>query len=224
LFLRIDQEIGQDRERFDEEIMNNQALLNKQDVAESGQSRVSLDSSSEGLTFIRDLESAGRYYESQNETKCLVPTQSPHPANRQTESVLAGSNIGDNCLPFYGLKPVLPRRANPRRQDSFVSLQKWEGVVLAVEHDSFLARLIDLTQGGTEEEAEFSLDDISEEDKPLLKPGAIFYWNIGYHDSRTGQRRKVSEIRFRRLPAWTSKEIEAAKREAIRLRDLIGWM
>jgi hypothetical protein len=133
------------------------------------------------------------------------------------------SNIEESAKPGYQLKPILLRTANFRPQDRFVSLQKWEGVVLGVGHDSFLARLVDLTLGSPEEEGEFCLDDISEEDRPLLKLGAIFYWNIGYHDSRTGQRRKVSEIRFRRLPAWTMKEIEAAKREATRLRDLIGW-
>ena len=70
-------------------------------------------------------------------------------------------------------------KAKPN-QNIFISLQKWEGIVMDVMDDAFLARLIDLTQKGTDEEAEFSFDEISEEDKPLIRSGAIFYWNIGY--------------------------------------------
>lgn len=108
-------------------------------------------------------------------------------------------------------------------QNIFISLQKWEGIVLDVMDHAFLARLIDLTQKGTDEEAEFSFDEISEEDKPLIRSGAIFYWNIGYHTSYSGQRTRTSLIRFRRLPAWTQREIDAAKREAERIGKALGW-
>ena len=202
--------------------MSSQALFNNLDVPESPEPWTQVDSSSKGLRLTRDLESMGRPYAVQDETKSLSSSQGPYPASSSTVSTAAGSNVRESGAPGYGLKPILPGRVL-RPQDRFVSLHKWEGIVLAVQRDSFLARLIDLTQGSPEEEGEFSLNDVSGEDMPLLKPGAIFYWNIGYHDSRTGQRRKVSEIRFRRLPAWTAREIEAARREASRLRDVIGW-
>ena len=109
------------------------------------------------------------------------------------------------------------------RQNVFISLQKWEGIVMEVMDDAFLARLIDLTNKGVDEEAEFPIDEISEEDKPLVRPGAIFYWNIGYHTSYSGQRTRSSIIRFRRLPAWTQREIDAAKREAERIGKALGW-
>jgi hypothetical protein len=108
-------------------------------------------------------------------------------------------------------------------QSFFTSLQAWEGVVTRVMGNAFLARLIDLTQTGADEEAEFSIDDISEEDKALITPGAIFYWDIGYHTSYSGQRTRESMIRFRRLPAWTQKEIDAAQREAERIGKALGW-
>jgi hypothetical protein len=119
-------------------------------------------------------------------------------------------------------KHIISLKTEPR-QSAFVSLQKWEGVVLEVLSDSFLTRLVDLTRTGPDEEAEFPLDEVSEEDRPLIRPGAIFYWNIGYHNSYSGQRTRTSIIRFRRLPAWTREEIEAAKREAERLGKSIGW-
>ena len=43
-------------------------------------------------------------------------------------------------------------KAKPR-QNIFISLQKWEGIVTEVMDDAFLARLIDLTQKGADEEA-----------------------------------------------------------------------
>jgi hypothetical protein len=104
----------------------------------------------------------------------------------------------------------------------FEVLQKWEGIVLDVLKDSFTARLIDLTQEGSDEEAEFALEEIDEGDKGLLKPGAVFYWNIGYSDSPSG-RARVSIIRFRRLPVWRSEELERAKRDAERLSGLLEW-
>lgn len=104
----------------------------------------------------------------------------------------------------------------------FEVLQKWEGIVLDVLPDSFTARLIDLTLEGSDEEAEFALEEIDEGDKDLLKPGAVFYWNIGYSDSPSG-RARVSIIRFRRLPVWRSEELERAKRDAERLSGLLEW-
>jgi|RhiMetdeSRZDD1v2_1073273.scaffolds.fasta_scaffold37399_4 hypothetical protein len=109
------------------------------------------------------------------------------------------------------------------QQSFFTSLQAWEGIVTQVMDNAFLARLIDLTHTGVDEEAEFPIDEISEEDKALITPGAIFYWDIGYHTSYSGQRTRKSLIRFRRLPAWTQKEIEAAQREAERIGKAFGW-
>ncbi|HPW35578.1 MAG: hypothetical protein BWX92_00583 [Deltaproteobacteria bacterium ADurb.Bin135] len=107
--------------------------------------------------------------------------------------------------------------------DRFVSLQKWEGVVMKVENGYFIARLHDLTSKGNEEEAEFSCEEISEDESELIVQGAIFYWNIGYHDSHTGQRTRASMIRFRRLPAWRQKEIDDSALEADKLMKSIGW-
>ncbi|HDG98847.1 MAG TPA: hypothetical protein ENG73_11885 [Desulfobacterales bacterium] len=120
------------------------------------------------------------------------------------------------------LAPVLHLRKVPTIQSRFLSLQKWEGIVFKVLEDSFIARLTDLTEKGPDEEAEFAIDEVHEEDRSLIKEGAIFYWSIGYLETG-GQRRRVSDIRFRRLPRWESKEIESARKEANRLRDILEW-
>ena len=72
-----------------------------------------------------------------------------------------------------------------------------------------------------EEEVTFSIQEISESDRGLAMPGAVFYWSVGYEDSLQGQRTRKSTIRFRRLPTWTEKELNKARQEAHSLRDLL---
>lgn len=128
-------------------------------------------------------------------------------------------------VPFTGsgIRPEVLLKKVERVEDRFVSLQKWEGVVLEVKGDYFIARLHDLTVRGNEEEVELLLEEVSEGDRDLVRPGAVFYWHIGYFDSRTGQRKRESITRFRRLPAWRQEELESAKSEADKIRDSIGW-
>lgn len=120
-------------------------------------------------------------------------------------------------------RPIVFPLDRKKPRDAFVSLQNWEGVVTKVSTDSFTGRLIDLSGGTPDEEAEFPHNDIYEDDLGLIKKGAIFYWSIGYIIKTSGQKMRASNIRFRRLPAWTEVEILSAKQEAANLRDLIGW-
>ena len=108
-------------------------------------------------------------------------------------------------------------------KDYLVALQKWEGIVLKRGKETLFARLADRSAVGPDEEAEILLDEISADDLPLVTPGAVFYWSIGYHVDTSGQKRRVSVIRFRRLPAWSEKELQQAGQDADRLRDLFGW-
>ena len=118
---------------------------------------------------------------------------------------------------------TFPQAARAPSRDTFISLQEWEGVVEEVGEDSFDARLVDRTQDSPDEVLEdFPLDDISEEDRSLVAPGAVFYWCIGYR-VRKGQRSRMSEIRFRRLPAWGEGEIEEARQKAEERRRAIVW-
>jgi hypothetical protein len=109
------------------------------------------------------------------------------------------------------------------RSDTVSVLQRWEGLVTAVDEASFVARLFDLNTPGIEEEAEFSIEEVSPEDRELLYPGAAFYWTIGYRDRISGQRSRVSEIRMRRLRTTSRSEHEAAKERARGLEHEIGW-
>jgi len=112
-----------------------------------------------------------------------------------------------------GLIPTIS--AKKPLQSNFLSLQKWEGFVIEVTKTSFVARLVDLTNEGPDEEAEFLLEKVSKDDLKLLTPGAIFYWNIGYSKNSAGQRTRSSSIRFRRLPALRAKNVDEVKRDII---------
>jgi len=110
---------------------------------------------------------------------------------------------------------------NAKPLDDFFSKQKYEGVVLDVRGETFIARLRNLTEDLPDEEAEFIVEDLSKDDLPLLRDGAIFYWNMGYRDLVGGQRIACHMINFRRLPAWTSREIAKAGEKA---GSLFNWL
>jgi hypothetical protein len=119
---------------------------------------------------------------------------------------------------------VIPFPSAPHSSPQFRPLQKWEGVVLEVKDNNFTARLVDQSSPSTaDEEVELSLEEISPDDLALVAPGAIFYWSIGYETTSSGQRKRSSVIRLRRLPAWSAKDIETAQAKASELYKALQW-
>lgn len=118
--------------------------------------------------------------------------------------------------------PVV-RRA-PKRREHVVVHQQWEGYVESVSTSGFRALLVD-TSGGedSEERTEIDLDEVSDFDRPLIEPGAVFYWSVGYRVRTSGQREGMSVIRFRRLPTWTEEELDDARAAANEAMALFGW-
>lgn len=114
-------------------------------------------------------------------------------------------------------------RVAPRA--SFEPIQEWEGYVVSVGAQGFLARLLDRTAEllVETEEAEFSFEDVSEDDLSLIEPGAVFRWSVGYEKRVTGVRHKISSIVFRRLPIWTAKELSLARARARDAMESIEW-
>lgn len=135
----------------------------------------------------------------------------------QSETSATGSETAQTSPPVVRI----PQHEFP--QSRFIPLQKWEGIVLQVTDEVFVGRLLDLMHHSPDEEAEFPLEEVPPGDSALVEPGAIFYWNIGYLETRSGQRIRASVIRFRRLPVWTSEELEDARRKAKRTRERLGW-
>ena len=119
----------------------------------------------------------------------------------------------------------LPVKPRTRQFVSFHPLQEWEGTVTEVDGDTFTARLTDLTAGKrvAEEEADFLIDDLTDDDRQLLVPGAIFRWAVGYQRSSGGSKKRVSHIVFRRLPMLTDKDVAEAKEEGARRSAALKW-
>lgn len=110
----------------------------------------------------------------------------------------------------------------PRELDSFRVMQQWEGVVTAVNASNVIARVVDQTHTGLREEVEFAIDEIDPEDLSLVRPGAVFYWAIGYLDQIGRPRRTVSDIRFRRSLPPERAAVDAAREYARRLMASLG--
>jgi hypothetical protein len=103
---------------------------------------------------------------------------------------------------------VVPPRM--KLEDRYRVLHQWEGTVVEVARDGFRARLAELRAEQREEEyADFSFESVSEDDRVLVVPGAIFYWFVGYRTENSGQRNTWSTVRFRRLPRWTKRELDS---------------
>jgi hypothetical protein len=104
----------------------------------------------------------------------------------------------------------------------FSKTQKWKGQIIEIKKNTFLAKLDDLTAGGTYETAEFDRDEITDDDLEFLKLGAVFYWSVGY-SVRNGSVSKESVVRFQRLPAWTEDEENSVLDSINDLNNDIIW-
>lgn len=89
------------------------------------------------------------------------------------------------------------------------ALQEWEGYVLEIHGDEFVAKLVDLTAGASheEEEATIPVAELSATDAAALREGGIFRWVIGYQLDPSGTKKRVSQIVFRDLPRLTARDI-----------------
>jgi len=123
--------------------------------------------------------------------------------------------------PIEFLPPVLSSVASAElsARPSFIALQEWEGVVTSVGDEVFTARVVDLTRVSRtiDEEGEFPMSEVRDDDRSLVTPGAYFRWSVGITKMPGGGKRSTSEIIFRRLPKWTKRDIQRADANARRM-------
>jgi hypothetical protein len=106
------------------------------------------------------------------------------------------------------LVPPLRRSADER----FRLLQLWVGVVQEIVDDGLVVTLFDQTNRQyPEEEVTISISEIPEHDFPLLQPGSVLYWSIGYREGQGLPRERISRIRARRLPVWSENDLERGR-------------
>lgn len=125
---------------------------------------------------------------------------------------------GDDLSDFI----VLNNNRVKDKLNSFIVIQKWIGTIVSVGKGDFIAKLEDVTAGGTTEEVTLPIDNVEEDDISLLSVGAIFYWSIGYEVSRSG-RRKSSIIKFRRQPKLTQNQLNRIQQRVEVIKQKLNW-
>lgn len=81
---------------------------------------------------------------------------------------------------------------------AFELVKSWDGIIIGVTDETMIVRIVPLDGVGLEEEAEFLLADVPDEDRGLVRPGAPLFWFVGYETDH-GRRRRTSELKMRRL-------------------------
>lgn len=86
--------------------------------------------------------------------------------------------------------------------------QQWECVISAVRDEVVECEMHDLLDPRQPVEvAEIYIAKFEEFDRPLLEEGAVFYWSIGVHWQDSGQIRKYSRLRLRRMPQLSASQL-----------------
>lgn len=113
---------------------------------------------------------------------------------------------------------------SPEQRERFLVLQDWEGVVETIGSETFAARLRDRSSDETYagETAELPIADVSDDDRELLRPGAVFYLTVGRLVRASGRQERVGRVVFRRLPAWTESTLSRANQRAERLSRFLS--
>ena len=146
------------------------------------------------------------------------------PIENDSNAQADDSSLGDpQTGPVVNLPYVHHHIPQSGPKTHFLTLQAWEGVVTAVEADSFTVKLVDLMSDMPDEEADIDFEDVSKDERALVTIGAIFLLYVGYATSEGGQRSRTTILRFRRLPVWTETELASAKKAAREKADQIRW-
>ena len=112
-----------------------------------------------------------------------------------------------------------------RNARSLNPISEWEGYIESIEENVFLVRMVNIRSKSQlpEDEATFQVNELSDYQRQHLEVGAIVRWVIGMERLPSDQRRKVSELHFRRLPAHSNREYQTALTQAKEMIDGITW-
>jgi hypothetical protein len=101
-------------------------------------------------------------------------------------------------------------------------IAEWDGYVEEIHKDYFVARMRGVRGKGVEgsdEEAEIPLADVDTADMDLVALGGFFCLVITDEKPKVGPKRRYTSVQFRRLPAYTKRDLAAAEREADEIID-----
>lgn len=145
--------------------------------------------------------------------------------NKLTTDNQIGESLGQNrdelSLRFQRIQQFPKSRQNKTISKP---IAEWDGLVTDIEDEYLVAQLrgtFGMNVIGCDEEAFIPIEDVNQKDYDLLKIGAFFRLCISYEISPHGNRRRYTEVVFRRLPAYRREELEVARSDAAELaRDI----
>lgn len=153
----------------------------------------------------------------------LKPVPHGRPAPSGNASPPATANPQKLQVPETKLTGPPARRFGRR---SSRAVYRWEGVVEEVNREGFKARLKPSRNGQPSAEdvefTDFSFDEITPGDHPLIVPGALFYWTLARKTNEAGTLTNESLVRFRRIPPVGGYHEKIARSEAERLLQGLG--
>jgi hypothetical protein len=127
----------------------------------------------------------------------LMKNQNADPQTTKSEEIPVFSNERKRILTAKLSRSRRPS-TRPASEERFWLLNKWQGQIVSVAKDSFQAQLFDLGDPTLNEQGEFWKTEVQPDDLPLVRPGTIFYWYLGFRDLPHGQRKRESIIWMRR--------------------------
>jgi hypothetical protein len=74
--------------------------------------------------------------------------------------------------------------------------EHWEGAVLEIQDGTFIAQLVDIRGERPDEEAEFSLREVSDDQRHLVELGAVFMWKADLVKETSGRVWRRSVVQF----------------------------
>ncbi|MCP4192804.1 MAG: hypothetical protein GY768_19495 [Planctomycetaceae bacterium] len=131
-------------------------------------------------------------------------------------------SMDDLVVPFSRRRSPAIRAADVR---IFSPIVEWEGYVESIDDNHFYGKLIDIRSNNElpQDEARFSKNELSDFQLQNLNVGAVFRWVVGLERLPSGQRRRVSEVYFRRLPAHSNRELKTTLERARAFTEAINW-
>jgi hypothetical protein len=141
------------------------------------------------------------------------------------KSLKLSGDLIDSESEYFGHRVAahVVRRAVPKMEPIQISASApvgvWEGEITDVDSKGkmFSARLVPLRGSDVDVSGDISFEQINPEDVELVVPGAVFYLEI----FRRYVKRQLSysqQVRFRRLPSWTSDMVQRVSEIARELR------
>ncbi len=102
--------------------------------------------------------------------------------------------------------------------------ERWDGIVIEVHSEKrfFTAKVVPLGRDEPELFADFHIDKVDQQDRPLVAVGALFFAISGYIPVGPGERIQASTLRFRRLARWRTDDVEFMGAAARKRRAVLG--